>query len=213
VLVALGFAAAAGADKEKLHLTTADQAKARTVVLHLADLGGSASGWSGGLTKPPPDTPLNCAGFDPKESDLVVTGEAASDFSHTGLEFDNDVELLQTKHMVQLDWQRSVDRPSLLPCLRHALSSSLPANERFLSMKRLILPKVGDESAGFRGLIQVQTGGKKVKVLIDFLLLGVGRSEITLITTAPYAAASAVSGAEQHLEQVLAGRAQPAGTA
>jgi hypothetical protein len=52
-----------------------------------------------------------------------------------------------------------------------------------------------------------------VKVMIDFALVGVDRTEITLITTAPYAAASVVGPAEQRLAQVLAGRATPGTTA
>src|SRR5262249_50807487 len=159
-----------------------------------------ANGWSGGIRKKAaPDTPLNCPGFDPKQGDLVLTGKAESDFANTGLQFDSEVELLRTERMVKLDWHRSIDAPTLVPRLRKEIQRTLPKGESFVSFDRLKLPKLGDESAAFRGIVSVKTGGKKVKVMIDFLLVGVGRSEITLVTTAPFAEASAVVEAEQRL--------------
>jgi hypothetical protein len=214
VLAALAVVASAAADKEKVHLTTADQARARTLVLRLADLGGATTGWAGGIRqKAAPDSPLKCSGFDPKQSDLVLTGKAESDFANTGLQFDSEVELLRTEQMVKVDWQRSVDAASLVPCLREQIQRTLPKGEAFVSFGRLRFPKLGDESAAFRGVVSVKTGGKKVKVMIDFTLVGVGRSEITLVTTAPYAEASAVMAAEQRLAKVLASRAVPPGAA
>jgi hypothetical protein len=208
-LLALVFVAAAGADKEKVRLTKADETKAGTTLLKLSDLGGGASGWSGGRTPPPPDTPLRCAGVEPAHGDLVVTGRAAADFMHPGLEFDNEVELLKTARMVKLDWQRSVGQAALLPCLRKQVMRSLRNNETFVSFKRIGFPKVGDESAAYRGVVRVKSGKVDVSWMIDFMLLGVGRTEITLIASAPFSAAGAVSKAEQRLEQVLVARASP----
>jgi hypothetical protein len=212
-LVALAFAGAAAADKEKVQLTAADQAKAKATVLRLADLGGPKSGWSGGLAKVSTTTSLECNGYNPKQSDLVVTGRAESSFAHVGLQFNSEVELLKTVRMVKLDWRRSVDQPALVNCLEHVLSKNLSAGERFASFRRLTFPKVGDESAMFRGIVDVKAGAQAVKVMVDVAVIGVGRSEITLITTAPYAAVKDVARAEVHLAQVLASRAVPANTA
>lgn len=211
--VALAAAGTAFADKEKVQLTAADQAAAKATVLRLADLGGSGKGWSGGAKTPSPNSSLVCTNFDPKQSDLVLTGDAESAYQHTGLEFDSEVQLLKTKAMVKLDWQREVEQPALMPCLKQEIEKSLPAGERFVSFRRIAFPKVGDESAAFRGVLAVKAGGSTVKVMIDFALVGVDRSEITLITTAPYSAATVVAPAEQRLAQVLAGRAAPHGTA
>ena len=212
-LVALVFAAAAAADKEKVQLTAADQARAKATVLRLADLGGPTSGWSGGLAKVSADSSLQCAGYDPKQSDLIVTGQAESSYAHVGLEFESQVELLKTEQMVKLDWRRSVDQASLVPCLRQVLSKNLPAGEKFVSFRRLGSPKVGDESAMFRGIVAVKEGAQTVKVMIDVAVVGIGRSEITLITTAPYAAVADVAAAELHLARVLTSRATSANTA
>src|SRR6185437_2234924 len=128
VVACLVAAAGAAAGKEQVQLTPADQALARTIVLRLADLGGSSHGWSGGIRKKAaPDTPLKCAGFDPKQGDLVLTGKAESDFANTGLQFDSEVELLRTEQMVKLDWSRSIAAPSLVPCLRQQIQRTLPA--------------------------------------------------------------------------------------
>jgi hypothetical protein len=212
-VLALVCAATAAADKERVHLTAADQAKAKAMVLRLSDLGGAQQGWSGGPKKDVTDAPLKCPGFNPKQSDIVLTGRAESQFTNTGIQFDNEVELLQTVNMVKLDWKRSVDAPALVPCLRQEIVKTLPKQESFISFKRIGFPKFGDESAAFRGLVEIKTGGAKVKVLIDFALVGVGRSEITLITTAPYAEVADVSAAEHRLAQVLAARAAPPGSA
>jgi hypothetical protein len=70
-------------------------------------------------------------------------------------------------------------------------------------------PKLTNLSAAYRGLIDVDTGQRTVRVLVDFVVLGAGRVELTLITTAPYAARAPVKTAETHLAQLLAARAQP----
>ena len=64
------------------HYTAADQTLARSVVLKAADL-GSASHWSGGVTAADTTQPRSCSNFHPRQSDLVITGDAQSDFTPT----------------------------------------------------------------------------------------------------------------------------------
>jgi hypothetical protein len=73
------------------------------------------------------------------------------------------------------------------------------------------LPKVAKLTAAFRELVEVGTGESavRVRVLVDVVVVGVGRVELTLITTAPYSAHAAVESAEARLARLMAARAQP----
>ena len=97
----LAWAGTAAADKEKVRLTTAGQAAARAIVLRRTDL-GAASGWSGGAKKPDLSQSMDCATYEPKQSDLVLVGAAQSVWKHTGLELESEAQVLQTPGMVRL---------------------------------------------------------------------------------------------------------------
>ena len=142
-LVVAAAAWASGTDKEPRHYTAADQAIARSIVLTQSDVG---SAWKGGAKKVDTSAPPTCPNFDPKQSDLLVTGDAESMFSDdaAGVQYDSEAQVLQTAQMVQLDWQRSIPQPGLLPCLRTILAKSLPANERIVSVTRVEDPEAGD---------------------------------------------------------------------
>src|SRR5437764_8619686 len=85
IVAALAFAGSALADQWQVHRTAAGNAAARAAVVSRADL-GSASGWTGGSTKPDLTSTPPCGNFAPKQSDLVVIGAAASAWRHQGLE-------------------------------------------------------------------------------------------------------------------------------
>src|SRR5690349_24680665 len=95
LLAALAVAAAAGAagapGVEQVHLTAADQANAKAAGVARSDLG---PGWTGGARKPSgPSTP-SCGSWHPKQSDLVLTGEAESDFKQPGFEIESEAQVL-----------------------------------------------------------------------------------------------------------------------
>ena len=204
--VALACAAVALADREQIHLTAEGQAAARAAVLTRADL-GTASGWSGGMKKPD-NTPLTCPSYAPKQSDLVVNGSAESVWKHAGLELDAHVDVLQTPAMVQLDWQRSVLSSKVMPCLRYQFAKHLPASERLVSFTRLRFPLLAADTRAYRLLIDVASAGTTVRVMTDVVVVGRGRTELTLTTAAPYVAASVVAPAELHLARLLVSRFQ-----
>ena len=203
-LFVVAGAAAGGPGKQKVELNAADQAAARAVVLRMSDLG---SGWSGGRMKPDLSSQVTCPSYHPKVSDLVVTGAAASQFRGTGLVLANEVEIFRTAAMVDRDWRRSIV-PAAVPCLRRTLTKGLGAQAKVLSFGRIPFPKVGTHSAAFRGIVAVSALGQTVRVLLDIVLVGKGRTEISLDATAPAAAARAVSAAELRLVRTLAARAR-----
>ena len=45
----------------------------------------------------------------------------------------------------------------------------------------------------FRAVVSVGSGASRTQVMVDFVLVGVNRTEITLITTAPYSEAASVA--------------------
>lgn len=205
-LVAVAAAWASGTNKEPRHYTAADQALARSIVLTQADLG---SAWKGGTKKVDTSPPPTCPNFNPQQSDLLVTGDAESEFSDSaaGVQYDSEAQILQTAHMVQLDWQRSIPQPGLLTCLRSILKKSLPANETIISVARVAIPKLATYSAEIRVVINVHSStAKDVPVMIDELLVGRNRAEITLTTTSPYAERGPVEQSELRLAKLLVAR-------
>jgi hypothetical protein len=206
VLVAgLVLASVASADNYTIRLNSADNAAARATVLRPADLGTSAS-WRGGMMKPDLSY-LSCPNYDPKHSDLVVTGAAQSTFANSLLRFDSEAELLQTAAMLRLDWQRSVLAPTALPCFRSVIRKGLGPGARNISLRRIAFPAVAPYTAAFRVLFDVTASGKSLHLFIDLVLIGRGRTEITLSTIAPLASKAAVLPAEIRLARILASRA------
>jgi len=207
-LGSLFAAAGAAADRERVQIVEADQQLARAAVVRLADLGDPA-GWSGGPTRPPPPAAFTCGTYEAKQSDLVLTGSAAANWRHAGLEFDSEAQVLRSAEMVRLDWLRTVTHPGVTACLRRKLGTGLPKGEKLVAFAPRALPKLAAYTAGFRGVIDVTQGGSTVRVLVDIVVFGAGRVELSLITTAPYAARSQVGPAELRLARIMLARAQP----
>ena len=204
LLVVVAGAAAGSPGKQKVELNAADQAAARAVVLRRSDL---RSGWTGGRIKPDLSGGVSCPSYHPKVSDLVVTGAAASEFRATGIAFVNEVEVFRTAAMVSRDWRRSIV-PAAVPCLRAKLTKGLGGRAKVVSFRRIPFPRVATHTAAFRGIIAVSALGQTVRVLLDVVLVGRGRTEISLDATAPAAAARVVSAAERRLARALAARAR-----
>jgi hypothetical protein len=202
IVAALVLGGAALADKEKVQYTAEGQAAARAAVLTRADL-GSAPGWTGGARKPDVNSGTGCPSFQPKQSDLVLIGAAETVWKHTGLEFDSEAQVLQTPEMVRLDWRRTVLAPQVMPCLRRNVAKSLTAAERLVSLQRVAFPRVATYTRLYRTVIEL----KGTQVIVDVLLIGRGRTEITLSTTALAAAEPMVKAAELRLARLLVSRA------
>src|SRR3954468_22939064 len=87
-------AAVAGGGKQPVKLNRADQARARAVVVHRADLRNSA--WKGGMVKFDFSPGPTCPSLHPKLSDLVITGAAASEFGREGAAVASQGQILRT---------------------------------------------------------------------------------------------------------------------
>jgi len=202
LLLALVAAQAALAESPVTRFTLADQAAAKAVVLKAADLG---TGWKGGLSKPTVDGPPACAGWNPKQSDLVITGAAESQFTAQGLMAFSGVQLYKTTRMIALDWQRTVVHPRMPNCLARDFAADAGEGVRVVSMKRLPFAKIAPYAARFRLLLEY-TEGETVRVFFDIVLVGRGRTAISLGFMAPYAGRAEVEVAELRLAKLLLAR-------
>jgi len=190
-------------NREQVRLNPAGQAAARGAVLRRSDLG---SGWTGGLKTPAPPADVSCPGYEPKQSDLVLTGAAEDLFQHTGLVLETDAQVLKTRAMVARDWRRSVVDPRAVPCLRHILAKQLPSNQRLISFERRVFPPVARYAAAYQMLVRVSAQGQSVPVVVDLVLVGRSRTELTLTTSAPAAAGAAIAAAEVRVVRILLAR-------
>ncbi len=190
-------------NREQVRLNAADQAAAHAAVLRHRDLG---SGWVGGARKPAPPSSVTCPGYEPKQSDLVLTGAAESRFQSTGVAFQTDAQVLKTRSMVARDWQRSVTDPRAFDCIRHTLAKQLPSSERLVSFQRRAFPRLAQYAAAYRMLIKVRAQGQSMLVVIDLVLVGRSRTELTLTTSAPATARTAIAAAEVRVARALLAR-------
>jgi len=209
VLLVLLCAGSALADNPTVRISKEDQAKAVAALLHLHDFG---VGWTGGPQKPTKLTAPNCPGFDPKESDLTVTGHAEARFAYSrgGVIFEQDTQVLESQQAVATDFKRTVT--SKLPgCLAYQLKSSGKGEVKTVQVAALKFPHVGDVSAAYRATVVVHSSGHDAKIVSDFIFFGVGRLEYSLNVVAPAVEADQLPAFEQAMVQILVRRANAGG--
>ncbi|HEY3185619.1 MAG TPA: hypothetical protein VGJ77_22435 [Gaiellaceae bacterium] len=204
VLAALAIVSAALAAGPIVRKNAADEALARSTVVQRADLGGT--GWKGKVTAVAKPEPLSCPGFSPKQSDLVVTGAAASEWQNQATNISSEADILQTAGMVRLDWSRTI-RPPLVKCLAKAFTgSSGGTTVTAVSAQKIAFPQVAPLTAAYRVVAEVSDSGQTVRVVSDVILLGKGRSEATLTFLGPEAGKAAMVAAERRIARIVASR-------
>jgi hypothetical protein len=202
-LIGLACTASALADSPTVRITSADQAEASALLLHRSDFG---AGWRGGQVQTAPLTAPNCPGFDPKESDLVVTGHADARYSFppAGVELDQDVQVLKSAAMVEKDFARSIS-PLLGRCIGYQLRRL--RNVVSAPVEQIPFPATGSVSAVYRAKITLKGGGAHGSLLSDYVFFGQGRVEYEFTVVAPLGAADQLSRWELGLAQILLRRA------
>ena len=202
--VAASAAFAAGGQKEQIHFTAADQAAAKRAVALRADLG--SGGWTGGFRKPDLSAAPTCANFHPKQSDLVLTGAAETEWQDQGLQIQTESQVLKTHAMVLADWQRTVLAPTAIPCLRAHLLKELGSGVTFVSFRRVLFAPVATMVQAYVLLVNVKTTTGKVPVAVEVVLIGRNRTELTLVSTAPNVAQKVVAAADAQLARAMVAR-------
>lgn len=180
-VIALVVCGAAAADNYRFQRTAGDDATAAAIALKRADL-PSQLRLSGGRTKPDekPDN-TSCFGYHPKESDLVVTGDAETRYANTGAgiaTIGSQVELLKTPAMVATDYRRA------LPMLSARCGSTVAKQEHLhLVGAWLELGPAActcDESASFS--FETATARKDRRLVWVLTVMRRGRVEVSIGT-------------------------------
>ena len=199
-LVSLLCATAALADAPAVKISKADQAKAVAALLRRSDLG---AGWIGGAVAPSPLTPPNCPGFNPKESDLTVTGHADARFTFASgvLELDQDVQVLATSADVEKDFHRTIS-PQLGDCLAYQLAQAAETSPG-RDGDEIPFPATGSVSAVYHARVTVRSGKAEGTLLSDYVFFGEGRVEYEFTIIAPVGAGSQLPLFELNLAQIL----------
>jgi hypothetical protein len=204
--LALACAAVAAADDPTVRIVRADQLKAEAALLKLKDFG---VGWTGGKRTPSKLTAPKCPGFDPKESDLTVTGHAEARFTYTrgSVVFDQDNQVLESDKAVNTDFARVI-QPKLKDCLAYELKQSGKGQVVSVVVRELPFPKLGTHSAAYRGTMVLRAGGgRKVTFVSDFVFIGQGRYEYSLNVVAPAVLGGELASFEQSIAQKLVKKA------
>ena len=185
VLLALALPAvafAADTDPQK-RFTAADTAKAASIVLKRADF---AAGWKRMPATPDSPDEFRCAGYDPDQSDLVLTGEAQADF--TAAEGSPAVvtvaNVFKTRAQATASWTRTVKAP-LLRCLTQALQEAFAkqGTKATVTGKRAIaFPRYAPRTAAYRFSFDVSQGARTIPFTIHLVGLGHGRGDAMLMT-------------------------------
>jgi hypothetical protein len=202
---ALTLSQVAAAAQMPVKFNAADQAVARAVVLKRADV-GSVAGWKGGISKND-FSQSACGGYEPKRSDLLVTGATASEWRHpSGVSFMSEVWVLKTSAMVSLDWQRTVGHTGYMACVAKQAFPTKPGT-RMISYKQTAFPKFGTFSTRHRLLVEYSDRETTVKMMFDLVLIAKGRTEISLVAVGSYADRQALDAAEARMARALVNRA------
>ncbi len=176
MLLALLLVPAAMADSPTLRIDAGDQTWAMQTLLKSGDFG---LGWRGGMTRSTKPAGPSCPGFDPKASDLVVTGHANARFQNprAGVQVSLETQVLESVDAVRTDFARTI-QPALPGCLAYQLERDPSITA--VTVEPLDFPKLGSVTAAYRATITVRVKGRTAKVLSDFVFFGNGRLEYSL---------------------------------
>jgi hypothetical protein len=184
----LGATVAVGSSGEpRRALTAVDQGRAEAMLLTRGDLGAR---WRTGadVTGDAEAFDLRCSGHEPDESDLTITGTAASaPFERSGGAAFSYVRSFATLYLsrdhASASWMRMI-RPTLVRCLVRLLDREMqlqgarPADVRVqaTSVKRIAFPRVASRTAAYRVSGYATTDTFRLPLHLDVVLLGSGRA-------------------------------------
>jgi hypothetical protein len=205
--VALAAALPALGDDPHWAPTAADQAIAKRGVVQKADF-APGSGWSGGPTKAKDASgAASKCKLDPKQSDLVETGDAESQFKYKVpiVAVFSAATVYRTERMARLSWARG--KPLLASYLRCNAQASLGPHAKLVSIEPIELPAPGTYGGSLRTTFDVISGSTKVRLILDVNVFGSGRTLFMLMQLAPYESASQAGAAESRLAAAMLTRA------
>lgn len=187
IALALPALALAGHQEPKRQLAPADERRAAAIVLRKADF---AAGWRKLPSQAQDDSHLDCPAYQPNEADLVLTGDAESDFERPeGLpSVYSFADVYKTTANARASWARGV-RPALAACMAKLLAETLRAEGtpvKIVSVARIAFPKLAPLTAAFRAVLRatVTESGETttIPLTMHLVALGRGRGQAGLMT-------------------------------
>jgi hypothetical protein len=171
-LACLFVSAAAAADGYRYKNVAADRAAASRIVLRLADI-GSPTEWSA-AGSPVPRGESSCPGPAPKLSDLVVTGDALSQFQSVGglLYVSSIAQVFETSKMLEASWRREIASSRAFTCVRASLENEVGSLGRISSFKQLAFPRMGSHTRAFRAFVR----SERISLVVDTIVFSRGRT-------------------------------------
>lgn len=198
--LALAFAGSALADHldPEKRIRTADQARAKAMLLRSSDLPGFRRQPSSGA-----DPHLTCAGLD--ESDLTVTGDAeAPNWGLSVVLVTSSATVYATQADAATSWRRGTSAVGMR-CLRAEFGRQFARQgARVVSFRRVSFPALAQRSAAYRLTLEVTTQGQTVNAFVDAVVLVHGRAIGGLVVGS--AVVEPDRPAEVRLARTIAGR-------
>jgi hypothetical protein len=198
-VIAGATSAAAAHSKLRVDYNPRDQAAAHAVVIKHADLGRGT--WTGGPTKVDFNGQFpDCPTAGPHET--VVTGAAATDWKSARTLLSTHAQVVTTPAMLRKDWD------AIVPCLPRTLVKVLGSQSSLtvVGAKRIAFPHLTDHSAAFQARVMVRSQGQVEPLVAEYVLVGKGRTEISLGTLATEKDAASVSAGNVRLARLLLSR-------
>ena len=181
-----------GAEHAVLRLRLEDTGGLGNLLLKLSELPAPFT-WKGGKTTSPSSSgsSFSCKGFTPKSSDLLTTGKADATFTAQGVQLQDHAVVLQTAKMVSDDFGRTFV-PALVPCLATSFAHTITGLV-VLKAGRVTFPQVAKYAAAYRIIFKITPKGKASEEgIVDYVALGAGRKELSLLFTAILGSATQV---------------------
>ena len=182
LLPALALAAATDPTKQ---INPVDQRKAASIVLKRTDF---AAGWTKVANTPDSGEDLNCPGYNPDESDLILTGEAETNFESGAARISSYSSVYKTRRDALASWTRGV-KPALAPCAARVVKQGIEAAGGKVAIVRhgqIAFPKLAPRTAAYRVVFNVSytNAGKTTTVpfTLHMIALGNGRGDASLLT-------------------------------
>ena len=188
VLALPALALAAGTDPTK-QISTGDQRKAASIALKRPDV--AVPGWRKVAVIPNgPNGAADpgCPGYNPDQSDLILTGEAASNFEGGATKVGLESNVFKTRGDALASWTRAV-KPALAPCLARLFKQVIEqvgGKAAIVRSGQIAFPKVAPRTAAYRVSMTVShtEAGKTTTVpfTVHVVVLGNGRGDARLLT-------------------------------
>ena len=205
-VVALACAGIAPADR--VQLSKADQASAKSDVLRLSDLPATLTWKSTKLNGGGGGTPGGCENLNYGGSQIVDTGRAQSQFTAPGLLVMNEVGLVSETTMVRLIWQHVFQQSDMARCISASFSEGAKGKLKVLSSTRISCPHLAAYQSAYRILFQIAVLGKTVRGACDFIVFGGNRTISMLFVMGILGTASQQTSGEMAMNLIDAGLVQ-----